>query len=525
MRFIVNVLSRGQTKCLVIAKIPDSSSYRRVDFLYTTPEEYPFSILYFTGSKIFNTVMRHQALEMGFSMNEHGLYLIEAGKKKGDKVKNNFYKEKDIFDFLNLEYKTPEERIDGRSVVIKRGVSEKPELIIEKLSNKEQDFFFKPTKISIKKNVTQKLQNLGTGLGLDLGSDIQNHIFENENEYEYKYNIDHFKKNGIRLLDKLDENQLSCILKEANNAYFNKQPLMTDNEYDIVKDYIKEKFPLNKTILDVGAPVEKNKVILPYYMASMDKIKPDTSALTSWMKKYKGPYLLSCKLDGVSGLYTTETNVPKLYTRGDGKIGQDISHLIPYLRLPKTSGLVIRGEFIIPKSIFVTKYKTKFANPRNMVAGIINNKTINESFKNTINDVHFVAYELIKPIKPPSDQLYFLSTMNIENVLYKKEFVLTNELLSSTLIEWRENYMYEMDGVIVTNDNVYERKDSNPSYAFAFKMVLSDQVAEAKVVDVLWTASKDGYLKPRVQIEPIQLGGFVLNMRLGLTVPLSMIIK
>ena len=67
------------------------------------------------------------------------------------------------------------------------------------------------------------------------------------------------------------------------------------------------------------------------------------------MTKYTGPYVLSCKLDGVSGLYTTEGSEPKLYTRGDGKVGQDISHLIPYLRLPKTKNIVIRGEFIIPK--------------------------------------------------------------------------------------------------------------------------------------------------------------------------------
>ena len=38
-------------------------------------------------------------------------------------------------------------------------------------------------------------------------------------------------------------------------------------------------------------------------------------------------------------------------------------------------------------------------------------------------------------------------------------------------------------------------------------MVLSDQVAEAKVLNVLWSPSKDGYLKPRIQIEPVVLGG------------------
>ena len=153
--------------------------------------------------------------------------------------------------------------------------------------------------------------------------------------------------------------------------------------YDIIKEYIERKYPKNKAISEIGAPVEKNKVKLPYEMASMDKIKPDTGALELWCKKYKGPYVISCKLDGVSGLYTTEGDIPRLYTRGDGKIGQDISHLIPYLRLPeiKEENLVIRGEFIISKSVFVKKYKEEFANPRNMVAGIINQKSVSSSKK------------------------------------------------------------------------------------------------------------------------------------------------
>jgi NAD-dependent DNA ligase len=46
-------------------------------------------------------------------------------------------------------------------------------------------------------------------------------------------------------------------------------------------------------------------------------------------------------------------------------------------------------------------------------------------------------------------------------------------------------------------------------------MVLSEQIAEAKVVDVIWSPSKDGYLKPRVQIEPIQLGGVKIEYATG----------
>lgn len=500
---ILKILSRGPTKCLVIAKLPSSETARRVDFLYTSLEEFPFAILYFTGSKIFNTVMRHQALQMGLTMNEHGLYTLIDGKKKGEKVDWTFKDEKDIFDYLNIEYKTPVERMDGRAVVIRTNVK-KPHVINSTILENS----IIPQSDNIHKKPKKKFI-------IESDSDE-----EDKNEEENividgttKNLIETFKKMGIRFLSTLSEKQLTDMLNLANVLYRNFQPIMTDNEFDILQDYITEKYPSNQSIYQIGAPVESGsrKVTLPYHMGSMDKIKPDTSALANWMAKYKGPYVLSCKLDGVSGLYSTEGPVPKLYTRGDGKVGQDISHLIPYLRLPKTKGIVIRGEFIIPKVIFETKYKTKFANPRNMVSGLVNHKTVTDPAK----DIHFVAYEVIKPIKKPSEQMSLLSTLDIDVVLWKFETSLTNELLSQTLVEWRQNYVYEIDGVIVANDALYERKAGNPDHAFAFKMVLSDQIAEAKVVDVIWSPSKDGYLKPRVQIEPINLGGVRIEFATG----------
>ena len=88
-------------------------------------------------------------------------------------------------------------------------------------------------------------------------------------------------------------------------------------------------------------------------------------------------------------------------------------------------------------------------------------------------------------------------------------------MLSDLLLKWRKEYEYEIDGIIVTNNEIYSRTEGNPEHSFAFKMVISDQMAEAKVVDVLWEASKDGYLKPRVRIEPIQLGGVRIEYATG----------
>jgi NAD-dependent DNA ligase len=514
---ILHVLSRGPTKCLVVARLPSSNVARRVDFLYTSPEEFPFSILYFTGSKIFNTVMRHEALQKGLTMNEHGLYKME-NKKKGEKVSVVFQDEKDIFDYLGLVYKSPVERVDGRAV-IKIGQTTQ----LEEAYEVEKEKPTKLTKTVKKKDITIKKTTVKAKKGQIQGQDKDLQTGSRMATLEL---VNEFKKNGITVLMNLSEKELAEMVVLTNELYRNQQPILSDNQFDILEDFIRDKFPDNDVIKQIGAPIPlgKNKATLPYEMWSMDKIKPDTKTLDNWMAKFGGPYVLSCKLDGVSGLYTTEGDQPKLYTRGDGKVGQDISHLIPYLKLPSKKadgvdkGFVIRGEFIIPKIVFENKYKKDFANARNLVSGIVNQKTIDEKAK----DIHFVAYEVIVPSMKPSDQFEYLKKLDIEVVLFEKVGgtsgsgnKLTNELLSNLLVDWRKNYVYEIDGVIVIDDKIYPRKSGNPQHAFAFKMVLSDQVAESKVVDVLWSPSKDGYLKPRVQIEPIKLGGVTIEYATG----------
>jgi DNA ligase (NAD+) len=363
--------------------------------------------------------------------------------------------------------------------------------------------------------------------------------------------IEAFKKQGISALKQLSEKELIHIIQLADEAYYsedNGEPLMSDNEYDILICYTAERFPKSIAIKEghtkIGGGNDKNKVTLPYQMWSMDKIKPDTDALGKWMMTYtcaeETGYVLSCKLDGISALYTTEggedasgagssgagssgagssgagssgAGSAKLYTRGNGVIGQDISHLIPFLRLPKTKNITIRGEIIISKELFATKYASIFANPRNFVAGVVNKKTEDKA---KYKDLSFVAYEVIYPVMKPSEQLNFLlGSKKVEVVTHSMEKIITNDLLSSYLVKWRADCKYEIDGVICIHDKVYERKAGNPEHAFAFKMALSDQMAEAKVVDVIWTPSKDGYLKPRVQIEPVILCGVKIEYATG----------
>ena len=508
---VLHFLSKGKTKSLTITKLSEKSRPRRVDFLYAPPDEYAFSQLYFTGSKAFNVVMRQRALDLGFTLNEHGISKMTK-EGKGDKISQKFKDEQSIFDFLGLAYKKPEERKDGRAIIVTTEIEghEKPEEILKlelKGTPKDKD---KDKEKGSPKNKTLKI--------------AKEHKTKKE---DYSIRIANFKEKGIDYLDGLSEEQLNEIIKESNAAYYNNKTLMTDNEYDIIKEYIEKKYPKNKVIEEIGAPAERDKVTLPYEMPSMDKIKPDTKALDNWKSTYKGPYVLSCKLDGISALFTTEgtttegTAKGKLYTRGNGKVGQDISHLIPYLKLPTgTPNITIRGEIIMKKTTFIAKYSDKAANSRNLVAGIVNSKKSGTAEK--YRDMDFVIYEVIKANSKelkPSQQFNYLKKITsrdaktgitsldvVQNeVLEGKD--LTNEKLSEILISWRDSYLYEIDGVIVTNDEIYPRTGGNPKHSFAFKMVLSDQVVEAKVLDVIWSASKHGLMKPRIRIEPVTIGG------------------
>ena len=104
--YLYETLALGTKKYNGMSKLPNHMTFRRIDIMVTKPEEYPFAILYFTGSKDFNTLMRQHALDRGLSMNEYSL------KHVSDKsvVDHIFTSEKDIFEYLDYPYVEPWKR-------------------------------------------------------------------------------------------------------------------------------------------------------------------------------------------------------------------------------------------------------------------------------------------------------------------------------------------------------------------------------------------------------------------------------
>lgn len=325
--------------------------------------------------------------------------------------------------------------------------------------------------------------------------------------------IKELNEDPILFITSYDSKLLFDIITYATDKYFNDQPIISDEVYDFLYDTMRDLEPDNPALKKIGAKIKKVKVKLPYFMGSMDKIKPtDQNILNKWLKTYKGDYVFSDKLDGVSGLLIKQETL-KLFTRGDGIEGTDISHLIPYINTLKniklSEGVAVRGELIMSKANFI-KYEDKMANARNMVSGIVNSKKIDPK---VVSDIDFVVYELINPWnKKQSEQWKILNEYNFKVVPNGKVIDVQFNKLSEILIKRKELSEYEIDGIIVSNNILNERSnEGNPDYAFAFKDANLSDKAEVEVLDVEWNISKDKYIKPILKIVPTKLSGVVIS--------------
>lgn len=330
--------------------------------------------------------------------------------------------------------------------------------------------------------------------------------------------------------DNLTQLELESVINYAKDRFFNTgKPVMEDAVYDILIDFLKQKYPKSSTLKDVGAKLKsKDKVKLDYWLGSMEKIKPDTKELEKWLNKYKDNYILSDKLDGISALLVYRTNGEiNMYTRGTASEGLDISLLLKYFNLPsydtiknskykaekKNILMAFRGELILEKEVFAKNWSKTMKNARNAVSGLVNSKSINP---NLAIDTKLVIYEIVDPLLLPEDQLKIAKKLGFETVNYIVSKSLNYSSLSDYLKKRRNESNYIIDGIIVTNNGLYERNiKSNPEYAFAFKDILDDQMSEATVIDIEWNVSKDGLIKPVLILNPVDIGGVTITRVTG----------
>lgn len=314
-------------------------------------------------------------------------------------------------------------------------------------------------------------------------------------------------------------------LEEANEAYRTGNAIISDKDYDEMVDLLFSYDPENEFFSKVGIEIldETRKSKLPIDMASMNKIKT-IEDIHTWLR-LKGinpntEIVCTPKFDGLS-LCHDEINT-NTWTRGDGEFGQKSDEhyklIQNHLSLKGDIFTYTYGEVIMPKQVFLDKYSLEFANPRNLVAGLLNSKEVTEPLK----DLQFIKYGAIPNegfnFKTKSDILDMLNSGQEVKVNYHLFIAkdITEDLLVELFKRWSVDY--EIDGIILEVNNLdlqenlgRETSSNNPCYARAFKHDSFEQKSEATVLGISWNISKHGLLKPVLHITPIKLDGVTVS--------------
>jgi DNA polymerase (family 10) len=109
---ILNVIAKGETKASVLLTGGIQSDLRVV-----SDAEFPFALMYFTGSKEHNIVMRQRAIERGLRLNEYGLFRSKT-ETRDPKLLVPCQTEEEIFEKVGLHFIPPEMREDIGEVAL-----------------------------------------------------------------------------------------------------------------------------------------------------------------------------------------------------------------------------------------------------------------------------------------------------------------------------------------------------------------------------------------------------------------------
>jgi DNA ligase (NAD+) len=325
-----------------------------------------------------------------------------------------------------------------------------------------------------------------------------------------------------RALAGLSLEDATALLAAADDMYYNHgtSPL-TDAQYDALKEHAERRS--GAAAAKVGAPIPngRDKVTLPYWLGSLNKVKT-VEAIERWGGSGSGSgngnggagFVVSDKLDGISGLFLSGS---RLYTRGNGQVGENISKVVGSIAgLPRfeRKDIAVRGELIVArKDVAALRKVVDFKNARNLVAGALNSKTPNPD---VLRFVRFVAYEAITDgvQQSPKQQLALLKRLGFQVPWHER--VSDVSTLAETLSRRRAGSEFDVDGLVVFKDAPYlHATGSNPNYAVAFKSTEENESARTTVTGVTWAVSKHNFLKPTVLFEPVELSGVTIQKATG----------
>ena len=338
--------------------------------------------------------------------------------------------------------------------------------------------------------------------------------------------------------------ELVKLLNKASYEYYAlDNPTITDQEYDSLMDELIRLETQNPSLVRSDSPTVKigtevisefKKVTHEIPMMSLGDIFNEEEVIAFDEKVRKivpnPKYVCELKIDGLSvSLLYKNGRLVRGATRGDGTVGEDITHNVRTIKnvplsLPEDIDIEVRGEIYMPKSSFESlnkerreKNEKEFANPRNAAAGSV--RQLDSKIASSRNLSTFM-YHIPEPDKYNlSNQYDSLKFMKKLTFTVNPNIVLVDSIdaVMEYINYWdkqRKELPYEIDGIVIKVNNYNDQRKLGvtakvPKWAIAYKFPAEEVLT--KVKDIEFCVGRTGKITPRADLDPVRLAGSIVR--------------
>lgn len=341
--------------------------------------------------------------------------------------------------------------------------------------------------------------------------------------------------------------ELEEKIKQASQAYYEGNPIMSDKDFDALIVYLKSANPNSELLDNVGWGYDPFKQIgekekhIYGKVTGIDKKPRTIEEIPKNLVSEYSDLFLSAKLDGLSMIcYFINGRFTKAITRGNGEYGINRTDKVQKilereLNIPDNFDFTgaIRGEIVIShdnwKKMLDNELVTKDQNQRNVAAGIINRDEI-------LDDINYVDLIFYKVVGFEIDENSIFNEGYHDNVLHnrhdceflsnfiKPEYLVdyisysdlpTHEVLESLYNQFCSKYL--CDGVVITSivRNLIGHENKFSDYIeiinneVAYKFITESAITT--VENIRWKMSKGNKAIPVINVTPVELSGATIS--------------
>ena len=335
------------------------------------------------------------------------------------------------------------------------------------------------------------------------------------------------------------------INKHNHKYYVLAEPEISDFDYDMLMkelQSLEEQFPefisKDSPTQRVGSDITKkfNQILHKTPMLSLANTYSEEE-LFDFDKRVKNglkqseeiTYIVELKIDGVSAsIHYEDGFLEKAATRGDGKVGEEITNNIKTIRsvplkVSEEKSFEVRGEVFMPIEGFnkLNNEREKngeklFANPRNSTAGTLKLQNPKEVAARPLDIFTYYILSDELNLSSQEESLLYLKRLGFKiNPNFRKCQNIDEVVLYCR--EWekkRDNLPYEIDGVVIKVNSFEQQRRlgtiaKSPRWATSFKFKAKQAITKLK--KITWQVGRTGAITPVAELNPVELAGSTIS--------------